>query len=167
MLEPPKGRARVNRFRSFTWRDMGKPSLSGQHTGVTDLPLTERGESNARRLGERLKGLSFAKVFTSPLQRAARTCELAGFGASGNRSRPARNGTTAHEGRRTAEILPSVQVGNCSATAALEENHPIKSARGPTGSEPLARDSRGTCCFFPAAIFCACSVLARARAGRR
>src|SRR5262252_10225316 len=56
-------------------------SLSGQHTGITDLPLTERGERNARRLGERLKGLTFAKVFTSPLQRARRTCELAGFGA--------------------------------------------------------------------------------------
>lgn len=56
-------------------------SLSGQHTGLTDLPLTERGECNARRLGERLKGLEFARVFTSPLQRARRTCELAGFGA--------------------------------------------------------------------------------------
>jgi probable phosphoglycerate mutase len=56
-------------------------SLSGQHTGLTDLPLTARGEDNARRLGERLRGLSFAKVFTSPLQRAARTCALAGFGA--------------------------------------------------------------------------------------
>jgi len=56
-------------------------SLSGQHTGLTDLPLTERGERNARRLGERLKGLTFAKVFTSPLRRASRTCELAGFGA--------------------------------------------------------------------------------------
>jgi probable phosphoglycerate mutase len=55
-------------------------SLSGQHTGLTDLPLTERGERNARRLGERLKGLHFARVFTSPLQRAARTCALAGFG---------------------------------------------------------------------------------------
>ena len=55
-------------------------SISGQHTGRTDLPLTERGERNARRLGERLKGFAFAKVFTSPLQRAARTCELAGFG---------------------------------------------------------------------------------------
>ena len=55
-------------------------SLTGQHTGLTDLPLTERGERNARRLGERLAGLVFAKVFTSPLQRAARTCELAGFG---------------------------------------------------------------------------------------
>ncbi len=56
-------------------------SLSGQHTGLTDLPLTERGERNAVRLGERLKGLPFERVFTSPLQRALRTCELAGFGA--------------------------------------------------------------------------------------
>jgi broad specificity phosphatase PhoE len=54
---------------------------SGQHTGLTDLPLTPDGERNAVRLGERLKGLTFAKVFTSPLQRAARTCQLAGFGA--------------------------------------------------------------------------------------
>ena len=56
-------------------------TLTGQHTGFTDLPLTERGERNARRLGERLKALAFAKVFTSPLQRAFRTCELAGFAA--------------------------------------------------------------------------------------
>ena len=56
-------------------------SLTGQHTGLTDLPLTERGERNAQRLGERLKGLTFGKVFTSPLRRASRTCELAGFGA--------------------------------------------------------------------------------------
>jgi broad specificity phosphatase PhoE len=55
-------------------------SLSGQHTGLTDLPLTERGECNAKRLGDRLQGLEFARVFTSPLQRAYRTCELAGFG---------------------------------------------------------------------------------------
>jgi probable phosphoglycerate mutase len=54
-------------------------SLSGQHTGLTDLPLTQRGECNARGLGERLTGLEFARVFTSPLQRARRTCELAGF----------------------------------------------------------------------------------------
>jgi broad specificity phosphatase PhoE len=55
-------------------------TVSGQHTGLTDIPLTERGAANALRLGERLKGLSFARVFTSPLQRASRTCELAGFG---------------------------------------------------------------------------------------
>lgn len=56
-------------------------TLSGQHTGRTDLPLTPDGERNAQRLGERLKGIKFSKVFTSPLQRASRTCELAGFGA--------------------------------------------------------------------------------------
>src|SRR5580692_11201022 len=56
-------------------------SLTGQHTGLTDLPLTQRGEQNARALRERLAGLNLRKVFTSPLQRATRTCELAGFGA--------------------------------------------------------------------------------------
>ena len=55
-------------------------SLSGQHTGLTDLPLTANGEEQARRLGARLRGQSFARVLTSPLQRAARTCDLAGFG---------------------------------------------------------------------------------------
>lgn len=54
---------------------------TGQHTGLTDLPLTPDGEQNARRLGVRLLGMSFTKVFTSPLQRAARTCELSGSGA--------------------------------------------------------------------------------------
>jgi broad specificity phosphatase PhoE len=70
-------------------------SLSGQHTGLTDLPLTDRGERNASRLGERLKGLTFSKVFTSPLQRAMRTCELAGFGALTEIDRDLVNGTTA------------------------------------------------------------------------
>ena len=56
-------------------------TLTGQHTGLTDLPLTGRGEAEARSLAGRLSGMQFAKVFTSPLQRATRTCELAGFGA--------------------------------------------------------------------------------------
>src|SRR3954447_23541870 len=54
---------------------------SHQHTGRTDLPLNEPGEEHARQLGERLRGFSFVHVFTSPLQRASKTCELAGFGA--------------------------------------------------------------------------------------
>jgi broad specificity phosphatase PhoE len=57
-------------------------TISGQHTGVTDLPLTAQGEVEARQLGERLDGLTFASVLTSPLQRAVRTCELAGFGSA-------------------------------------------------------------------------------------
>ena len=56
-------------------------SLTGRHTGLTDLPLTEVGERNAQRLRERLSGLKFNSVFTSPLQRARRTSELAGFGS--------------------------------------------------------------------------------------
>lgn len=56
-------------------------SISGQHTGLTDLPLTERGENIARSLGVRLQGLEFAQMLTSPLRRARRTCELAGFSA--------------------------------------------------------------------------------------
>lgn len=56
-------------------------AVTGQHTGRTDLALTEPGERNAQRLGERLSGLTFTKVFTSPLRRAMRTCELAGFGS--------------------------------------------------------------------------------------
>jgi broad specificity phosphatase PhoE len=55
-------------------------SLTGQHTGLTDVPLTPRGERNAVRLGGRLGSVVFAAVFTSPLQRARRTCELAGYG---------------------------------------------------------------------------------------
>jgi probable phosphoglycerate mutase len=80
-------------------------SLTGQHTGLTDLPLTERGERNARQLGERLRGLTFARVYTSPLQRAARTCELAGFGAVAEVDRDLVEWDYGqYEGRRTAEI---------------------------------------------------------------
>ena len=80
-------------------------SLSGQHTGLTDLPLTERGERNARRLGERLRGLTFAKVFTSPLVRAARTCELAGFRGVAEVDRDLVEWDYGdYEGRRTVEI---------------------------------------------------------------
>ena len=80
-------------------------SVTGQHTGVTDLPLTDRGERNAVRLGERLVGLVFTKVLTSPLQRAARTCELAGFGAVANVDRDLMEWNYGdYEGLRTVEI---------------------------------------------------------------
>jgi broad specificity phosphatase PhoE len=83
-------------------------SLSGQHTGRTDLPLTESGERNARALGARLRGLAFAfaKTFTSPLQRAVKTCELAGFIATAELDPDLMEWDYGrYEGRRTAEIL--------------------------------------------------------------
>jgi broad specificity phosphatase PhoE len=80
-------------------------SLTDQHTGLTDLPLTARGEQNARALGERLVGLNFGEVFTSPLKRAARTCELAGFGDVAEVDRDLLEWNYGqYEGRRTAEI---------------------------------------------------------------
>lgn len=54
-------------------------TLSRQHTSLTDLPLTPRGEEQARALGERLAGRPFARAVSSPLERARRTAELAGF----------------------------------------------------------------------------------------
>jgi broad specificity phosphatase PhoE len=57
-------------------------SRSGQHTGRSDIPLTERGEEQARNLGPCLRDARFSHVLTSPRQRARRTCELAGLGAA-------------------------------------------------------------------------------------
>ena len=55
-------------------------SLSGRHTGRTDIPLTAHGEDEARGLNRRLAPITFSAVLTSPLQRARQTCELAGIG---------------------------------------------------------------------------------------
>ena len=62
-------------------------TVANRHTGRTDLPLTERGERNAASLRDRLRGLTFTRVLVSPLGRARRTCELAGFAAP-RRGRP-------------------------------------------------------------------------------
>jgi broad specificity phosphatase PhoE len=56
-------------------------SLSGQHTGTTDIPLTDNGRRLAARIRPVLEREAFARVITSPLQRARETCELAGLGA--------------------------------------------------------------------------------------
>jgi probable phosphoglycerate mutase len=55
-------------------------SLSGQHTGTTDVPLTENGRREAAALGRMLSGTDFALVLASPLERARMTCDLAGLG---------------------------------------------------------------------------------------
>jgi probable phosphoglycerate mutase len=57
-------------------------SVAGQHTGRTDLPLTATGEKRGTQLRERLRGIVFSQVLTSPLQRARQTCELAGLGTA-------------------------------------------------------------------------------------
>jgi broad specificity phosphatase PhoE len=80
-------------------------SLSGAHTGRTDLPLTPEGEKKATALGAKLAGHKFALVLTSPMQRARRTCELAGFGAEAQiDSNLLEWNYGDYEGRSTADI---------------------------------------------------------------
>jgi probable phosphoglycerate mutase len=80
-------------------------TITGQHTGRSDIPLTVRGEDEARALKARLRTLDFSNVFTSPLQRAKRTCELAGYGAVAAADADLVEWDYGdYEGRRTAEI---------------------------------------------------------------
>ena len=144
-------------------------SLSGQHTGLTDLPLTQYGEHNARSLGERLKGLTFQTVLTSPLQRATRTCELAGFGDAAEIDHDLVEWNYGqYEGRRTVDIRtqhPGWQLfrDGCPGGESLDE----VGARADRVVSRVRR-VRAMCCFsraaFPAG---SCRPLARPRTGSR
>jgi broad specificity phosphatase PhoE len=74
-MSSPLPRLFLARHGDTAWTD------GRRHTGRTDVPLNERGEEHARQLGERLRGFTFARVFTSPRVRASKTCALTGFGA--------------------------------------------------------------------------------------
>ncbi|MGI8810163.1 MAG: histidine phosphatase family protein [Acidimicrobiales bacterium] len=80
-------------------------SLSGQHTGTTDIPLTDAGRGHAEALGDRLKGWQFARVLTSPLSRAVETCRLAGLGTQAEVADDLREWDYGeYEGRRTIDV---------------------------------------------------------------
>ena len=80
-------------------------SLTGQHTGLTDIALTAHGEEEARALAPRLRTTSFARILTSPLRRARQTCELAGFGAEAHIEPDLIEWNYGdYEGQRTADI---------------------------------------------------------------
>jgi broad specificity phosphatase PhoE len=79
-------------------------ALAGRHTGRTDVPLLPAGEEQARAAGRRLAGLAPAAVFCSPLTRARRTAELAGFGAGTVDDALAEWDYGPVEGRTSAEV---------------------------------------------------------------
>jgi broad specificity phosphatase PhoE len=93
----PLPQAWLVRHGETTW------TITGQHTGRTDIALTQRGRDEARHLRERLHRLDFSEVLTSPLERSRQTSELAGFDA-----RPDPDlmewDYGSYEGRRTSEI---------------------------------------------------------------
>ena len=80
--------------------------LSGRHAGRTDIPLTAKGEDAARGVADRLKGLTFEAVWSSPSQRAFDTCRLAGFGERAVKKPDLQEWDYgAYEGVTTKEIL--------------------------------------------------------------
>jgi probable phosphoglycerate mutase len=80
-------------------------SVNGRHTGVTDLPLTPRGEEEARELAPWLRAIPFKRALTSPRQRARRTCELAGLTVAAQIEPDLSEWNYgAYEGRRSEEI---------------------------------------------------------------
>lgn len=81
-------------------------TVSRRHTGLTNLPLTAVGEKQALALRSRLQTVSFVRVFYSPLQRAARTCELAGYGLASEVDQNLVEWNYGdYEGKRRPEIL--------------------------------------------------------------
>jgi broad specificity phosphatase PhoE len=83
-------------------------STAGKHTGSTDIPLTDEGEREATALRDRLAGVHFGLVLTSPLQRARRTAELAGFPDAEVEPRAVEWDYGDYEGRTRAEIRRQV-----------------------------------------------------------
>ena len=125
---------------------------SHQHTGRTDLPLNERGEAHARRLGEHLKRFSFSRVFTSPLQRASKTCALAGFGGVAEIHLDLLEWDYGrHEGKLSSEIIMERPSWELFRDGCLAANRPKMSPPGPTASSPGCAASPARCWRFRAA----------------
>jgi probable phosphoglycerate mutase len=113
-------------------------SVSGQHTGTTDLPLLPEGEEDARRLGTRLAAFDIGLALASPLARARRTAELAGFGDAEVDDDLREWDYGGYEGRTTADIRD--ELGH--DWAVFEHGVVPGKTRGETVEEVSARASR-------------------------
>ena len=122
---------------------------SRHRTGRTDIPLNAVGEDRARQFGERLRRFSFASVFTSPLERASRTCELAGFGAVATVDPDLVEWDYGrYEGLVLREIQGNGPLGSFFVTAAPKASPPKMSPPEPIGSSPASWVSRGMFSHF-------------------
>ncbi len=133
-------------------------TLSHQHTGRTDIPLTPRGEANARSLGERLRGIEFQRVLTSPLERARRTCKLAGFDSATLPEPDLMEWDYGdYDGLTTVEISARILTGRSFATAAPAANRSSRSEPAPIGSSPASEPPAAASSSSATAIFSASS----------
>jgi len=123
-------------------------SRTGRHTGRTDVPLTDAGREQARATASRLAGRSFERVLTSPLQRAAETCRLAGLGGSAETVDDLREWDYGeYEGRTTPEIREEVENwtvwagplpgGESAADVGARADRVLESLRGVEGDVAL------------------------------
>jgi probable phosphoglycerate mutase len=141
-------------------------SRSGRHTGRTDLPLTPSGEAAARTLADRLRGVTFVRVLTSPLARARRTCELAGFPAAEIDPDLMEWDYGRYEGRTTADIkaeapdwdlfIQGVPGGESPPDVAARADRVVARVRAATG--PVLLFSSGHFLRVLAARWCGLSV---------
>lgn len=120
-------------------------TVSRRHTGLTDLPLTQAGEDQARSLRNWLQAVSFEKVFCSPLRRAVRTCEVSGYGAVAEVDRDLVEWNYGdYEGQKRPEILaerPKWVIfrdgcpnGESPAEVAVRADRFLSRARTPSGN---------------------------------
>jgi len=124
-------------------------SLSGQHTGITDIPLTEEGRRQARALGARLAGWTFARVFSSPLDRALETCRLAGFGDGAQVLDDLREWDYGeNDGRRTVDIREDRPGWDLWKDAAPGGETPEQVGRRADAVIEVARGAGGTVAVF-------------------
>ena len=128
----PEGRIVLVRHGKTEW------SESGQHTGTTDIPLTAQGEEDAATLSQRLADYDFGLVLSSPMQRAQRTAEIAGFGSPEVDPNLVEWDYGAYEGRTTKEIRAELGYD----WAAFEHGVIPGKTHGETVEEVAARASR-------------------------
>lgn len=122
-------------------------SKNGRHTGRTDLPLTANGEEDGRKLGGRLRGMAFSRVFASPLSRARRTAELAGFTPEIDADLLEWN-YGQYEGQTSAEIRTSAPVWNLFRDGCPQGESPAEiAARVDRLAQRLKRLTGNVICF--------------------
>ena len=143
-------------------------SRDRKHTGRTDIQLTEEGRRQSERVGETLRGRRFALVLTSPLQRAAETCRLAGLGdVAAFQDELMEWDYGAYEGRTTPEIRAEVPGWSLCATAFPKARTLPMSGAASTPSSPMFELSTATSPSSRTATCCACSPPAGSVSRRR